>query len=86
MLGTNLYAVKIVRFGYGLDWGIYGVWTGLILGLIFVCTAATILVLRIDWEKESQAAQDRSQVEGALLKNQDTQEVELVDPNANAIQ
>ncbi len=54
----------ISSFGYALKWGIYGIWTGLPLGLLVICIGLTIVVLRIDWIKESINARERSEKPG----------------------
>lgn len=48
-------------FGFALDWKVMGIWGGLASGLFIVAVANTILVLQINWEKESEAAQKRSE-------------------------
>jgi hypothetical protein len=53
--------------GYLAGWGLYGIWTGLILALGVICVGGAIIVLRIDWKKESENAQKRSEKTGIEL-------------------
>ena len=68
--------LSLFSFGYVLGWGVYGVWTGLLLALSVVCIGSAFFVLRIDWKKESLNAQKRSEKGGIELDSLIVEEAE----------
>lgn len=48
-------------FGIVAKWRIYAVWSGLLIGLIFIDVCYSILIVRINWEQESINAMSRSE-------------------------
>ena len=43
---------------FKFNMGLSGLWIGLTVGLLFVSVAVTTIILRLDWMREAQRAQD----------------------------
>ncbi|KAM1103046.1 hypothetical protein ACFX13_011853 [Malus domestica] len=46
-------------FGYKLDWGVRGIWIGMLLGTILQTCVLFIMVYKTNWNKEASKAEDR---------------------------
>ncbi|XP_048428013.1 protein DETOXIFICATION 29-like isoform X2 [Pyrus x bretschneideri] len=46
-------------FGYKLDWGVKGIWIGMLLGTILQTCVLFIMVYKTNWNKEASKAEDR---------------------------
>jgi MATE family multidrug resistance protein len=58
-----VFAIPLgILLTFYFEWGVYGVWVGLLVGLIMATLAVTIYVLRIDWQKATQEALDRVKI------------------------
>ena len=59
-LGYYLLAIPIAAgLGFGAKWKLYGVWCGLVAGLIGASIGYLILMFKIDWEEEARKAKER---------------------------
>lgn len=76
-LGYYLLSIPIAAgLGFGAKWKLFGVWCGLVAGLFGACVGYFILMTRIDWEKEAEAAKKRVS-EGAAQTLPDDSDVPL---------
>ncbi|KAM2334052.1 hypothetical protein ACFXTH_011649 [Malus domestica] len=46
-------------FGYKLDWGVQGIWIGMLVGTILQTCVLFIMVYKTNWNKEASKAEDR---------------------------
>ncbi|CAN6550803.1 unnamed protein product [Malus baccata var. baccata] len=46
-------------FGYKLDWGVRGIWIGMLVGTILQTCVLFIMVYKTNWNKEASKAEDR---------------------------
>ncbi|KAK7250606.1 hypothetical protein RIF29_33139 [Crotalaria pallida] len=46
-------------FGYKLDFGVLGIWSGMLLGTVLQTCVLTFMIYKTDWNKEALLADDR---------------------------
>jgi NAD dependent epimerase/dehydratase family enzyme len=52
--------------GYWLKWGLYGIWTGLLIALGVIDIGSIVILARIDWEEQSKQAILRSEKKSTI--------------------
>ncbi|XP_040374741.1 protein DETOXIFICATION 29-like [Rosa chinensis] len=56
-------------FGYKFDWGVTGIWTGMLLGTVLQTCVLFYLVYKTNWNKEASIAEDRIRKWGGQSNN-----------------
>jgi multidrug resistance protein, MATE family len=62
LIGYYVIGVPIgllLTFHPFFNMGLFGIWVGLTVGLIFVSTAQLVVILHVDWEKMAENAKSR---------------------------